>query len=72
MMANIWFTRPVLSARHPQDDGARDWSSPPTLEVADNVHSHAHFLLSPMQTWALNKQNNNSLTALILFLQSFM
>lgn len=58
MTANIQFTLPVLSAPHPQDNGARDWSSPPTLEVADNVvRSHAHFLLSLMQTWALKKQH---------------
>lgn len=54
VMANIQFTRPGVSARDPQDSGARGCSSPPTLEVADNVvQSHARFLLGPMQIWAL-------------------
>ncbi len=37
---------PNFSAHDPQNNSARDWGSPLTLEVACNVvHSHAHALL---------------------------
>ena len=43
-----WLTQgfPNFSARDPQNNGARDWRPPPTLNVVYNVaHSQAHALL---------------------------
>ncbi len=60
-----WF--PNFLARDPQNNNARDWGPPSTLEVAYNVmHSSANALLG--QHRHQNNTKSNSLTAIILYL----
>ena len=58
---------PNFSDRDPQNNGARDWQPPTTLEQLYNVApNHAHALLGLCKIGINTTQKNNSLTEMKL------